>query len=77
MRRWLRSKVCFRVIVHTVEDTSIEGILTAEAPDGLVLESAALIGDTRTPLAGQTFIPRAQIHLVQFAPDTNTRLTPA
>jgi hypothetical protein len=70
VRRWIKSKTSVRLLVHTAAGDSIEGILAIEARDGLVLVDAAL----RTPegrvleLAGETFVPRDAVRLVQTLP---------
>jgi hypothetical protein len=70
VRRWIKSRVGNRLLVHTTADDSIEGVLTLEARDGLVLEDADLLPAQggRVELTGRVFIPRAHVRLIQEAP---------
>jgi hypothetical protein len=67
---WVKSKTHYRLLVHTVHDDSIEGVLTIVAADGLILEGAELHRSDggRVPLAGPTFIPKENVRLIQTAP---------
>ncbi len=66
---WLASVTLRRIIVHTKDDRSIEGLLLEELPDGIVLKAAKLLEEKSTvPLAGDTWIPRHQVSFVQAAP---------
>lgn len=68
MRRgWLRRQLAHSVLVHTTTDQSIAGVLEEVARDGLILRAARFLdsSDAEIPLAGETFIPREKIALVQ------------
>lgn len=70
-RRWIREKRAYRLLVHTLHGDSIDGILTIEAADGLVLEDATLHpaeNGRASSLAGPVFIPRETVRLIQTAP---------
>lgn len=66
---WLARVTTKSVIVHQKGDTSIEGLLMLNLADGIVLRSASLLksGAPSTPLAGEVFIPRTEIALIQLA----------
>lgn len=66
-RSWLTRTITDRVLVHTADDVSIEGILAATAKDGLVLVHATYLdaGGARIDLSGKTFIPRSKVKFVQ------------
>lgn len=63
--KWLDQAIHRRILVHTGDDRSIEGILTLAADDGLLLWSAVLKGKPEVPLSGEVFIPRSQVLFVQ------------
>lgn len=65
-RRWLRRQYARRVIVHTTDDTSIEGTLIATAVDGIVLKAAKLLDAEDTPLGGDVFISSSKTHFIQL-----------
>ena len=66
---WLRAATLRRVIVHTTEDRSFEGLIGLVSPDGLVLRAAKLLeGGRSTSLGGEIFIPRSQVLFVQGPP---------
>jgi hypothetical protein len=63
---WLRWKRRSFITVHTVDDRTIEGVLTAAARDGIVLTAAVYPHDgEKIPLAGAVFIPRHKVLFVQ------------
>lgn len=64
--RWVRRAQRARVIVHTTDDQTFDGVLTCEARDGLVLTAASLLdGQAAVPLGGETFIPREKVSFLQ------------
>lgn len=69
-REWLRRKTGRRVLVQTTDENSIEGVLLCSAPDGLILQAAAFLGETggTVALAGETFVPRARVRFLQLLP---------
>jgi hypothetical protein len=62
---WLDGLVRERILVHTVDEQSIEGLLEAVCPDGLVLVTATYLGTTTAQMGGEVFVPRATIRMVQ------------
>lgn len=67
--RWLKSKMLRQVYVHTTDDQTVFGVLEADAPDGLVLRAAILLGESsRVPMAGEVFIPRGKVSFIQVQP---------
>lgn len=69
-RSWLRHQLAHSVLVHTTSDQSIAGVLEEVARDGVILRAARFLdsSDAQVPLAGETFIPREKIALVQITP---------
>lgn len=67
-KSWLKSVTARKMIVHQLNDASIEGLLVGTYQDGLLLRSAALLnsGSTPTTMAGEVFIPREQVALIQI-----------
>lgn len=65
--RWLRRRKAYRVLVHTTEDQSIEGVMVYAAADGLVLRHARYHPADSAPISlhGETWIPREKIAFVQ------------
>lgn len=67
-RSWLRQRTLARILVHTTDDKTIEGVLDTVARDGVVLIAGRYLeGDAKVELAGETFIPREKIAFVQVA----------
>lgn len=62
---WLERTVHRRILVHTVRDQSIEGILREECVDGLLLWQAKMQGRNPILLSGDVFVPRAEVAFVQ------------
>jgi hypothetical protein len=62
---WLDQVTYRRVFVHTLADKTYEGILRATFTDGVVLVAARLVDKNDVDLAGEIFIPRDQIQVVQ------------
>lgn len=64
---WLRQLTLQKIHVTTVEEQTFEGLLAAEAPDGVVLTSTTLHdANGPIPMAGTVFIPRERIAFVQI-----------
>jgi hypothetical protein len=58
-----------RVIVHTHDDRSIEGLLVTVAADGLVLRTAKLLSKGKAvSMGGEVFLYRQEIAMVQTVP---------
>lgn len=67
--RWFKRVLKKRIIVHTVTDQSIQGVLMEQTHDGVILRAAELLraeGQKATSMAGETFIPREQIAFAQL-----------
>lgn len=71
-RDWLARSIRRRVIVHTTDDRSVEGVLVAHDRAGVALASAAYLdaGPAPLALAGDLWLPRDRVRFVQV-------LTPA
>lgn len=65
---WLGRVLKKRIIVHTRQDQSIEGVLMEHVEDGLILRAAnLLLGDgKKTTMAGEVFVPRENIAFAQL-----------
>ncbi len=65
-RHWLKRQVLTRVLVHTSDGSTVEGILDVAARDGLVLRSPKFHGDEQEhSLKGTAYVPREQVSFVQ------------
>lgn len=62
---WLDKVSGERVLVHTVDNQTIEGALISVLRDGLVLRAPRLIADEAVNVAGDVFVPRPKVALVQ------------
>lgn len=60
--RWFKRVLHERLIIHTLANLSIEGLLTEVGKDGIVLKTAKM---ANTDLAGDIYIPREQVAFVQ------------
>jgi hypothetical protein len=71
--RWLNQRMARRVVVHTSDNQSIEGLLTSVAPDGLVLGAAIYLDSGAEPvqLGGDIWVPRNKVALIQIKEPTN------
>lgn len=65
---WLDSVTMRKLVIHTVDDRSIEGLLATAGPDGLLLVHAKLLGDKPVDLGGQIWIDRSKVLMVQTVP---------
>ena len=67
-QEWLGQVLRRRVLVHQDTGLTHEGSLTAVMVDGLVLRAASLVNDdgSKTPLAGEVWIPRARVAFAQL-----------
>lgn len=76
MKSWLKRRVARRVLVHTIDEHTFEGLLVVVAGDGLVLRAARHIDEgpdgktVATPLQGEVWIDRLQVRLVQVLDET-------
>lgn len=62
---WLESITLERVLVHTSDDQTFEGNLAGVASDGLLLKAVRLVDENPVNVAGDVFIPRSKIVMVQ------------
>jgi hypothetical protein len=64
---WLEERLTRRIVVHTTDGQSVEGLLDRVVTDGLVLSTARYL-DTNPPtdLQGEIFLPRARVGFAQF-----------
>ena len=65
---WLETVTARKLIVHTTDDHSMEGLLVHTGPDGLLLDHAKLLGDKPVDLGGRIWIDRAKVLMVQTIP---------
>lgn len=65
---WLESVTARKLIVHTTDDHSMEGLLVHTGPDGLLLDHAKLLGDKPVDLGGRIWIDRDKVLMVQTIP---------
>jgi hypothetical protein len=66
-RRGLRARREHSLVVHTVNGSSIRGVLIGDYADVVVLAAASLLRGTETPapIAGEVIILREQIDFAQ------------
>lgn len=64
-RGWLARVRGERVLVHTIHDQTLEGSLVEVLRDGLVLKAPRMIDDAPVAIAGDVFVPREKVALVQ------------
>jgi hypothetical protein len=63
---WLRRATKTELLVHTVDERTIKGVLVETGREGLILRAAAYLeGQSSIPLAGETYIPRERVAFVQ------------
>lgn len=68
-RSWLARTTAERVIVHTTEDQSFEGLMVEGGPAGVVLDAVRLLQDGgNVDMAGTVWVPGSKVHLIQKAP---------
>lgn len=66
---WLNRVKTRKIIVHQRSNESIEGLLVGTWKDGITLRSASLLNSGSkppTPMAGEVFIPRDEVALIQI-----------
>jgi hypothetical protein len=67
--QWLSRVLKKRIVVHTRDDKSIQGVLMEQLADGVILRAALLLRDGSappTPMAGETWIPRENVAFAQL-----------
>ncbi len=67
-QQWLERVLKKKIVVHTRNDQSIEGVLMEQTRDGVILRAAQLLGSDgkRTTMAGEVFVPRENIAFAQL-----------
>lgn len=67
-RQWFTDVLRKRVVVHTKNDQSIEGVLMEHMRDGIILRASKLLGPEgkQTPMAGEVFVPRENVAFAQL-----------
>lgn len=67
-RAWFARVLKKRVIVHTRDSQSIEGVLMEQTADGIILRAASLLrdGGNKTSMAGEVFVPRENVAFAQL-----------
>lgn len=63
---WLGTKIRRRVIVHTNDERSYDGLLELVADDGLILVGSRMLSEGGVTIAGEQFIPRSNVLFVQI-----------
>lgn len=65
---WFSKVLKKKVIVHTKDSQSIEGVLMDQSADGLILRASSLLGEggRKTSMAGETFVPRENVAFAQL-----------
>jgi hypothetical protein len=65
---WLDRVMRKKVVLHTLNDQSIEGVLMEQTVDGVILRASVLLGSDgkRTTMAGEVFVPRENIAFAQL-----------
>jgi hypothetical protein len=65
---WLARVLKKKIIAHLKNDQSIEGVLMEQTQDGVILRASVLLGNDgkRTPMAGETFVPRENVAFAQL-----------
>lgn len=63
-RSWVKRVTAERVLVHTTDAQTVEGVLRDWSRDGLVLAAPRLV-DQEADLAGEVFIARERVLMIQ------------
>lgn len=66
---WLDEVTARRILVHTTDDRSIEGLLLDVYPEEIVLKGAKLLGREAVDLGGEVYLQRSSIALIQMMPE--------
>lgn len=66
MRRWLKTKLRNRAVVYTTDDHTLDGWLSDEGTDGIVLTDTYVRSDNDVHLPGDVFIPRDKVRFLQI-----------
>ena len=71
-REWWQKARRKTVMVHTIDDKTIRGLVLEVAPDGVLLGGAEYLDGAPVPLGGQLFIPKERVAMVQIPPRAAT-----
>lgn len=66
--RWVREHYLVRVLVHTTEGDTFDGLLQASEREAIILVNATFHdsgSEQVVPLAGETYVPRNRIAFMQ------------
>lgn len=65
---WLERVMKKRIVLHTRNDQSVEGVLMEQTPDGVILRASRLLGEDgkATAMAGEVWIPRENVAFAQL-----------
>lgn len=66
--RWVREHYLRRVLVHTNDGSTFDGLLQASERAAVILVNASYLSaetEQPVPLAGETYIPRERIAFMQ------------
>lgn len=65
---WLERVLKKRIILHTKDDQSIEGVLMEQAADGVILRASKLLGagGKETVMAGEVWVPARNVAFAQL-----------
>lgn len=64
-RCWLSKRLGYTLTIHLTDGSTVEGVLSTDAADCLVLTAARFLDDSPVPLAGEVAIPRNRILFMQ------------
>lgn len=67
-RSWLDRVMKKRIVLHTRDSLSIEGVLMEVADDGVILRAAKLLNadGPATVMAGETWVPQGNVAFAQL-----------
>ena len=69
MRRWVKKHQLQRVLVHTVGNETIDGLLLGEEPGAIILVQSSFVDSSDSagpvPMAGEVYVPRGRVAFIQ------------
>ena len=72
-RSWWEQRKTEVLMIHLADESTIQGVVLEIGPDGVLLGAPEYLGEERrVELAGEVWIPREQIVMVQVPPRTAT-----
>lgn len=66
-KRWLQAVDLRAVIVHLDNDSSMRAVLAGSDDDGLLLKAVTILGANPVEVAGDVWVPRANVVFIQTA----------